>query len=83
MSGHRDMIRIAECSLQVCTEGGQKMRHEFRGEVLNFGYHLGLDILDTEVRLKLGLNDHRAVFYLRLNRKTKSRKSSPFIQGWV
>lgn len=52
------MIRVAVCSLPAGTDRGQKTRHEFQEEVLNFGYHLGLDVLNSEVRLYLGLNDH-------------------------
>lgn len=48
VSGHRDVIRVAVCSLQAGTDKGQKTLHEFQGEVLNFGYHLGLDILNSE-----------------------------------
>lgn len=45
---------------------------QFQGEVLNFGYHLGLGILNTGVRLYLGLNDHR------VSKKSHKQKSLNF-----
>lgn len=43
------------CSLQASAERGQETpQREFQGEVLNSGYHLGLDILNTEDRPYLG-----------------------------
>ena len=52
---HRDVMRRAMCSLQASAERGQETpQREFQGEVLNSGYHLGLDILNTEDRPYLG-----------------------------
>lgn len=70
VSSHRNMIRVAVCSLQADTHRGPKTRHEFQGEVLNFGYHLGLEVLNSEVRLYLGLNDH-GVSIIAMSRKVR------------
>lgn len=51
VSSHRNVTGTAVCSLKACTEGGHETPQEFQGEVfLNFSYHLGLGILNTEVR---------------------------------